>query len=276
MGTETLLDTSAFLKLVAFDFRMHMLKRLAYINSEGHPPENILNDPRHLYVIETSDKLMKVKNAIDHAKLLIKQIEIVPSQDWLESIGITKYEFIQQNVDLFSVVLFSSLDRALLLANFLMNLIGSEKEVTYKKIIGSIRKQRESVADLLTELYKETADLADHRNFFSHRGKNRNAGRVSSIRRIKVITQLFNVPMDNTVFLDDEAEKELAELLRKEVSLIEPILLKFLESVSSIYIEGINKIGGIDMPNEEELSRAALAIEYFNGGTRPEFMASSS
>lgn len=250
-----------------------MSKRLAHINSEGHPPEWLLKSPSHFYVLEASRKANKVTNSIDYAKSLIKQIENPPSEEWLSDVGLSKNKFIQQNIDLFSVVLFSSLDRSLLLANLLMDIGKAEKEVTYRKVIKSIEKINPAIAEILSELYKETESLADHRNYFSHRGLNRKTGRFSSVHRLKVITQLFNIPMENVKLLESEAESDLVEMLCKEVSNIEPVLLRFLEAVAVYYIEGLNKLGGLDVPSEEELERAQLATEYFSGGAKPEFMA---
>lgn len=268
-----ILENSKFLKLISLDVNILMSKRLAHINSEGHPPEWLLNNPSHLYVLEASSKANKVTNSVEHAKSIIKQIENPPPEEWLSKVGISKNKFIQQHIDLFSVVLFSSLDRSLLLANLLMGIGKTEKEVTYKKVIKSIEKINPVIAEILDDLYKETESLADHRNHFSHRGLNRNSGRFSSVHRVKVITQIFNVPMENVRLLDSEAESELVEMLYKEVSNIEPILLRFLEAVAVYYIEGLNRLGGLDMPSEEELERAQLATEYFSGGTKPEFMA---
>lgn len=268
-----MIENSNFLKLIDLNVNTLMSKRLAYINSEGHPPEWLLNDPSHLYVLEASNKTKKATNSIEHAKSIIKQIENPPPEEWRSKVGLSKNKFIQQQIDLFSVVLFSSLDRSLLVANLLMDIGKTEKEVTYKKVIKSIEKINPVIAEVLGELYKATESLADHRNHFSHRGSNRNTGRFSSVYRVKVITQLFNVPMENVKLLENEAESELVELLRKEVSDIEPILLRFLESVAVYYIDGLNKMGGLDMPSEEELERAQLATEYFSGETKPEFMA---
>lgn len=269
-----MLDESNFLKLVGLDFQMHFLKRLAYINAEGLPSERVINDPRHLYVQETSNKSLKVKDAIEHAESLIKQIEIPPPQEWLNLVGLSRHDFIQQNVDLFSVILFSSFDRSLLLANFLLGEIENEKEVTYKKIIKSIRADNPLTAELLSDLHHETRNLADHRNFFSHRGIKRRIGRFSEIHRAKVITRLFNVSVETVNFQDSDAEKELIAELRKEVTSFESIIFRFLDSLSLKYLEVINQLGGIDMPNDDELLRAKLAIEYFQGGEMPEFMAS--
>jgi len=267
-----ILENSNFLKLIDLNVNILMFKRLAYINSEGHLPEWLSNNPPHLYVLEASNKAMKVTNSIEHAKSIIKQIENPPPEDWLSIVGLSKNKFIQQHIDLFSVVLFSSLDRSLLLANLLLDIGKTEKEVTYKKIIKSIEKVSPAIAGILGELYKATESLADYRNHFSHRGVNRNTGRFSSVYRVKLITQLFDVPMENVKLLDNEAGTELVEMLSKEVSDIEPIILRFLEAVAMYYVDGLNKAGGLEMPSEEELQRAQLVTEYFSGGAKPEFM----
>lgn len=128
-----ILENSKFLKLTDLNVNIIMSKRLAYINSEGHPPKWLSNNPSHLYVLEASNKARKVTHSIEHAKSIIKQIENPPPEDWLPIVRSSKNKFIKQHIDLFPVVLFSSLDRSLLLANLLLDIGKTEKEVTYKK-----------------------------------------------------------------------------------------------------------------------------------------------
>ncbi|MFM4805883.1 hypothetical protein [Aeromonas bivalvium] len=78
--------------------------------------------------------------------------------------------------------------------------------------------------------------------------------------------------MQNVKLLDNEAEAELVEMLSKEVSDIEPIILRCLETIAMYYVHGLNKAGGLEMPSEEELQRAQLVTEYFSGGAKPELM----
>lgn len=266
---------SIFLALIEKDISIHFMKRLAHIDNNGCPSPSILNDPRHAYVVEVHHKTDNVYQSITTTKSIVKQIEQTPPDQWLESVGLSRYRFIQQCLDHYSLVLFSALDRALLLANLLMDIQLPEKEVTFKKIIKPIRQRCSNTATMLGDLYEKTGKLADHRNFYSHRGESRNAGRLSSIHRVKVITQLFNVPTDTVKFHDAEADSELRDILQMEIDEIELAVVSFLDVISSFYVAGIDKLGGLDIPDESEIQRAQQAIRYFEGGERPSFMDNS-
>lgn len=105
---------SIFLTLIEKDIAIHFMKRLAHIDSDGCPSPSILDDPRHVYVLEAHHKAGNVYRSITTAKSLVKQIEQTPPDHWLASVGLSHYRFIQQCLDHYSLVLFSAFDRSLL------------------------------------------------------------------------------------------------------------------------------------------------------------------
>lgn len=255
-------------------FALHFAKRLAYIDENGHPPAWILTDPRHLYVQETRHRLALLHVAVADAKCLITQIENPPPDDWLRAVGLTHDKYVQQIVDLFTLLLHSTADRALLLTNSVLRLGIEPRKLGIKEI----SKKQQGQGEIITALKSVNScisHLSDPRNQYAHRGERRYVGQFSDVVRLKVILKKFECPLDHVQFADFEALHRLKAEMLSELISVERALEQVLESLLPGYLAQIELLGGPDTPNADETARSQAALKYFKGGVRPAFMDSA-
>lgn len=252
-------------------FAQHFAKRLAYIDEDGRPPEWMLNDPRHMYVQEASHRLALLHAAVTDAKGLITQVENPPPDDWLSSVGLTLDKYVQQIVDIFTLLLHSTTDRALLLTNAVLNLGIESRKLSLKGISEKLQNQGEIIA-ALRSIHSCISHLSDPRNQFTHRGERRYIGQFSDVVRLKVILKQFKCPSDQVQFAEFEAFQRLTADMQSELISAETALEQVVEKLLPGYLAQIELLGGPDTPNADETARSQAALTYFKGGTRPPFM----
>ncbi|WP_402719857.1 hypothetical protein [Janthinobacterium rivuli] len=252
-------------------FSLHFLKRLAYMDESGCPPQWILTDQRHLYVQEASHRLVLLRAAIADARGLITQATNPPPEEWIASVGLTQDKYIQQKVDLFTLVLHSTADRAFLLTNAVLNLGVEPRKLSLKEISKKLQNESEIIA-ALNSVHSSTLHLADSRNRFAHRGERRYVGQFSNVTRLKAIVRMLEFQSEKIQFADSEASQRLEADLQSELSSVENVLEQLLENLLPGYLAQIQLLGGPDTPNADEIARAEAALVYFKGGDRPAFM----
>lgn len=252
-------------------FALHFAKRLAYIDKDGCPPEWILTDPRHMYVQEASHRLALLYAAVADAKRLITQAENPPPDDWLSSIELTHDKYVQQMVDLFTLILHSTADRALLLTNAVLSLGIEPRKLSLKEISKKLQNQGEIIA-ALRSVHSCISHLSDPRNQFAHRGERRYFGQFSDVVRVKVILKKFKCPSDGVRFADFEAFQRLKADMLSELNSVETVLEQVVGSLLPSYLAQIESLGGPDAPNASETARSQAVLAYFKGGDRPAFM----
>lgn len=252
-------------------FALHFAKRLAYIDENGAPPESILTDPRHMYVQEASHRLALLHAAIDDAKSLITQAENPPPDDWLSSVGLTRDKYLQQMVDLFTLLLHSTADRALLLTNTVLSLGIEPRKLSLKEISKKLQSQGEIIA-ALRSVHSCTSHLSDPRNQFAHRGERRYVGQFSDVVRMKVILKKFECPSDQVRFAELEAFQRLKADMLSELISVKTVVEQVVGHLLPSYLAQIESLGGPDTPNADEAARGKAVLAYFRGGPRPAFM----
>jgi hypothetical protein len=251
-------------------FSLHFAKRLAYVDENGCPPEWILTDPRHRYVQDASHRLALLYAAVADAKGLITQTENPPPDDWLSSVGLTRDKYIQQMVDLFTLLLHSTADRALLLTNAVLRLGIEPRKLNLKEISKKLQNQDEIIA-ALRSVHSCISHLSSPRNQFTHRGERRYVGQFSDVVRAKVILKKFECPSEQIRFADFEASERLKAGMLIELISVEAVVEQFVENLLPSYLAQIESLGGPDTPNTDETTRSQAAQAYFKGGTRPAF-----
>lgn len=256
-------------------FTLHFAKRLAYIDENGCPPEWILNDPRHMYVQEASHRLALLHTAVTDAKGLISQATNPPPDDWLSSVGLTRDKYVQQMVDIFTLLLHSTADRALLLTNAVLSLGIEPRKLSLKEISKKLQNQGEIIT-ALSLIHSCISHLSDARNQFAHRGERRYVGQFSDVVRVKVILNNFECPSNQVRFADYEAVQRLKADMLSDLISVETALEQVVENLLPSYLAEIESLGGPDTPNSDETARAQAALAYFKGGTRPAFMDAAS
>lgn len=252
-------------------FALHFAKRLAHIDENGSPPNWILTDPRHMYVQMASHRLTLLRTAVADAKGLITQAENPPPDDWLGTVGLTRDKYVQQVVDLFTLLLHSTADRALLLTNAVLCLGIDPRKLSIKEISKKLHNQGDIIA-ALRSVHFCISHLSDPRNQFAHRGERRYVGQFSDVARMKVILKKFECPSDQIQLADLEAFQRLKADMLSELIAVEAVLEPVVESLLPSYLAKIESLGGPDTPNDEETARANAALAYFKGGIRPAFM----
>jgi hypothetical protein len=266
------LHQSTFCRLLISDSTAHFTKRLAYLDEDGHPPSWALNDPRHKYVLEACNRQTRVERALTQAAGLIVQIEHPPPEAWLDTVGLAVEAYSQQIIDHFTLVLYSTLDRTLLLANFVLSLGIYDHLATYKAVSKELRIRAADVADKFSSLYEATAPLSDPRHFFAHRGESRRINVFSEVARTKRIVKIFGVPTDGVVFSDTQARSELLRTMENDLSSVCSSAVDAMDALALRYETEVQLLGGIDFPTEQEHARAMQAVRYFEGGEVPAFM----
>lgn len=256
---------------VGYHFSLHFVKRLAYIDENGFPPESILADPRHMYVQETSHRLALLHAAMDDAEGLITQATNPPPDDWLSSVGLTRDKHVQQLVDLFTLLLHSTADRALLLTNAVLRLEIEPRKLNLKEISKKLQSQGKIIA-ALRSVHSCIAHLSDPRNQFAHRGERRYVGQFSDVVRMKVILKEFECPSEKVRFADLEALHRLKADMLSELISVKTVVGQVDGYLLQSYLAQIESLGGPDTPNADEIARAKAALAYFGGGPRPAFM----
>lgn len=254
---------------------LHFAKRLAYIGENGCPPEWILTDPRHMYVQEASHRLALLHAAVADAKGLITQAENPPPDDWFNSVGLTRDKYVQQMVDLFTLLLHSTADRALLLTNAVLSLGIEPRKLSLKEMSKKLQNQGEIIS-ALRSVHSCIFHLSDPRNQFAHRGERRYVGQFSEVVRVKVILRNFECPSDQVRFADLEAFQRLKADMLSELISVETVVEQVVKNLLPSYLAQIASLGGPDIPNADETARSQAVIAYFKGGTRPAFMDPAS
>ena len=187
-----------------------------------------MTDPRHMYVQEASRRLALLHAAVADAKGLITQVENPPPDDWLSSVGLTRDRYVQQIVDLFTLLLHSTTDRALLLTNAVLSLGIESRKLSLKEISKKLQNQGEIVT-ALRSVHSCISHLSDPRNQFAHRGERRYVGQFSDVVRVKVILKKFECPSDQVQFANFEAFQRLKADLQSELISVEAALNRLLK-----------------------------------------------
>lgn len=133
------------------DSAAHFTKRLAYVHGDGHPPDWALAEQRHRFVLEACNRHSRVEAAIRQASRLLMQASRAPPLEWLNFVELTQENFYQQTFDHFTLVLYSTLDRTLLLANYIVGLGVHDRLATYKTVQKEL-KNRDQLSTFTTLL----------------------------------------------------------------------------------------------------------------------------
>lgn len=267
---------SQLLAAMSLDSAAHMTKRLAHIDREGHPPASLLNDPRHKFVLEARNRLSRVEGSFRQAAQMILQVHHTPPAEWLKTVVLTPEQFAQQALDHFTLVLYSALDRCLLLANHVMSLGIHDRLATYKTVQKEMKAKDHAVSLAFADLYKATEPLSDPRHFFAHRGESREVPLFTKLVRTKAIVSAWGAPTAGVVFADQEARAHLLSLMAKDIHTVTRAAVASCDTLLGHYQRQLASLGGADLPTDEEKTRAAAAAKYFEGGERPSFMNGSS
>ena len=224
-----------------------------------------------MYVQDAHHRLVLLHAAVADAKGLITQAENPPPDEWLSSVVLTRDKYVQQIIDLFTLLLHSTADRALLLTNAVLSLGIEPRKLKLKEISKKLQGYGEINA-ALRSIHSCVSHLSVPRNQFSHRGERRYVGQFSDVVRLKVILKRFEFPSDQVRFAEFEAFQTLkADMLSELISVAKKIE-HVVESLLPNYLAQIESLGGPDVPNVNETVRSKAALAYFSGGNRPDFM----
>ena len=168
MPTDTALD-----RRLINDLSSHILWLMATFGKEEDPQRDVIKSPPMQYSHKVLAVSQKVSSGISDSAQLIRQVAQPPPETWFTEIGITKTEFIQQSLDMFTVVLYSLLDRCLQLTNIILSIDLNSRKVTYDSLLKSLKSNHSVVATALSDLKDAVSPLADPRHFFVHRGESR-------------------------------------------------------------------------------------------------------
>jgi hypothetical protein len=202
----------------------------------------------------------------------VQQIRHTPPAKWLRTIDLTKTEHQQQTLDHFTLVLYSTLDRCLLLPNVILELGIHDRRLTLKSARQALETIAPEVLQAILELRDTVTPISDPRHFYAHRGEPRWVPVFSDTSRARQIAAAVDAPLAGVDFDDRNAWEELLNTMELEVDGVGTATVRVLDSMTPYYEELRDKLGGVDSPTHDEQRRAILALRYFRGGDQPPFM----
>ncbi|MCX6096687.1 MAG: hypothetical protein NT125_08290 [Candidatus Bipolaricaulota bacterium] len=216
--------------------------------------------------------MSRVEEGLWESYLLILQARTPPPAEWLASVELSAESFLQQILNHFTVVLFSTLDRCLLVTNHVLALGLHDRLASH----AAIRKELASVDGVAEQKFAEletaVRPLSDARHFFAHRGEPRKIKLFSEVARAKKILDAWGAPPAGIAFNEAGARAQILGQMESDLGSIRPRATAALDSLSPFYASRLAFLGGVDHPSPEERQRAAAVMRYFKGGERPRFM----
>ena len=265
-------DQTTFVKRVVMDNAVHFLKRLAHLNSDGTPPQWVVELQPFRYVLDVLNNMTNVRSAINQCRSLANQAAAPPPSSWLDTIDLTTMSFRQQVLDLFTVVLHSTLDRMLLLTNVVHVLGMTPRNCTLKQVQSALSHKNEALLKALDRLKSAIDPLTDARHSYVHRGEHRRLELFTDLVHLRTILESFKVPIENVVLNEEDADENLLSALRVDMLSVDSAAAGSLEALLDPYESQVEQLGGIQRPTGVEAQRAVQVIAYFGGGKRPDFM----
>jgi hypothetical protein len=267
MNPTDLIAASPFVKLVYSYSAAHLVRRLANLGPNGVPPSWCLNSPVHQFVLSVWNELGNVQNVYSNACSLECQVANPTPESWREKFGQSEDEFRQQTLDLFTTIVFSALDRTLLLVNDACDLGMTRQEST----LGNTRKRLASgdasICTSLIVLRDAVQPLADSRHFFVHRGESRHIDLFNHMRHARQILKAFKA--DDISFDDAGAIGKLLGTMRDDALRAAEANRGVLDALTGRFQVRVDELGGIEHPTKSEFARAQEVIRYFAGGPAP-------
>lgn len=266
------IGTTSFEDLVRAHSALHLMKRFAYLESDGTPQPEVIQRPSQQYEQCVYNHLCAVQSAMADSRSFIKQVEIPPPESWLREMELSRDKYRRQILDLFTIVVHSVLDQTLLLINAVCDFKIPPRDCSLKSIKRAATEAGISFSGELAALRDAVLPIADSRHLFAHRGEHRNVGLFSLVDRFKVITQAFHRSTVGIEFNDAGALAELLQVMESDLQRVTQPLVLLLDQLCAPFLASFEKFGGPDVPNDEELARATGVLKYFRGGEKPGFM----
>ena len=235
------------------------------------------NLPAEDYACAVNNLGAMVNLGLQEATQLRLQIVNLPPEDWLAKVGLSRLAFGQDIADRHTHVLLSVRDRCLLLVNGALRLGLPPRQCTPMTIGRLLRGSdlQAEVAESLRQLDRVVVAIEDARNRHSHRGEPRSIASHGPLRRMEECLVAF----DQSHVLPAESITRSLEDLCAELDTEHSSTAKAVQQLSVAlvprYLEQINVLGGIAMPTNTEATRAEEVMDYFAGGPKPTWMASS-
>jgi Cthe_2314-like HEPN len=251
-------DRSAFDDRVIKDYIPHIIKLVINTGSDGEEPQALINCPAYKYVEDVQDKLSKVNEAIKQCQIVARQVEIPPPNDWLNNIGLTLADHFEKQLNDATLFLFSISDKSLLLINSVLDLKIDPRKCRHKNVEARITDN----ADLLKALQQlnlTVKPLEDLRNFYVHRGESRRTDLLEIFSLIQKVSQRREFRPDQDVQL--YTQKQLLETISSEITKMEAVVEEIKGALLSQYSKRLEELGGIIMPNGEELNEFREILE---------------
>ena len=263
------LDEHPFVKAVSRDSSLHVIRHLAHSDHECSPPAWAFTALNHVYVRETRNLVSRLLWAFEDSKGLITQCKTPPPDSWLASVGLDGFGYAQQQVDSFTAILYSALDRTLHLVSQVLGLSIAPRNVRFSTVLPRLRVLEPGMAAALEDLRAAGNPLALPRHRLLHRGERRRVELFSEVRRAKQCVSAFN-PDDATIrFNLDAARAALITEMATDYSRMKSGVSEVLGLLTDPYQLGLAKVGGVDSPTPVEVKRANEMVAYLGGGDRP-------
>lgn len=255
--------------LVTRDGTRHLVKRFCSLGQDGRPDPRLLSSPPHQFVDEVINQLHTTEEAIQHGEVVLRQLKLMPPVEWLQKIGISRSDYVQQQVDGFTTVVYSVLDRALILTNTIYQLQYDARKCTFRSISDALEVRDSIFVEKLGVLKKAVDPLADHRHFYVHRGENRKVELFSDVRRLEQLVDVFQLPTVGLILNEVGAFQRVIEVLEGDIGRVKIALIQVLNVLADPYCTAMHRLGGIKEPTQEEVLKAGRIMQYWSSEDRP-------
>jgi len=263
LPTDTALD-----RRLINDLSSHILWVMATFGKEEDPQRDVLESPPMQYSHKVFSLSSKVSSGISDSSQLIRQVAQPPPETWLTEIGVTKTEFIQQSLDMFTVVLYSLLDRCLHLTNIILSSELKPRNVTYDRLSKKLKSNHSVVATALSDLKDAVSPLAEPRHFFVHRGEGRES-RLSHTQLLATIQKQLPALIDPAKIDYATARVDIMVLIQKDFETVSACVRKVKNVLFQPYMSKLNALGGIPELTKDELLRAKDIMNWAETGIEP-------
>jgi len=277
-GVERGSSPGQFRRIETLDERLHrdfsqglLLRRFASVSPDAvdRVPPPLAQSQAEELVRDAFNALVSVTLATKDARLAIRQVEVPPPANWLSELDIPLLKFVQVQVDTFSVLAYSTIDRVLLLVNVVCGLDIPPRECSFGAVAKRIASGEPRLFLNLQELRKLTSDLAEARHLFVHRGEGRAVDVFSDVRRLDLILEEFSLPRDSVELNVDGAQERAVIAMTQDAERIEEGLRELKGALLGIYDRELARLGGISLPDKETIEKALAVLRWFAGGPEP-------
>lgn len=260
-------DETRFGRTVEHHGALHLIRRLANLDRDGSPPDWTLTAPNHAFVLETQNRLGKVRAALTASRSLITQCSNPPPLSWLESVGLGELSYTQQQVDQFTAILFSTLDRTLHLVRHVLDLPLNPHNVRFSTVLPRVRIPHPVLGKAIEVLREVGRSLANDRHGFLHRGDHRCIELFSEIQRAQQCVLAFE-PEESEIRWNLEGARSAAVFrMSGDFESVGTAACRALELLTTNYEQRLNRLGGVDAPTRDEMRRANEVISRLGGET---------